>query len=130
MQIARHQEPSHSSLFARENLLGAVALGISVAAGGSVGFCLYMFREHARYVDAFPPGVISGGAAFALNFYPYLMALISLGMGFSGCCLLAGSCWLSKSEGRSVFSFLHVASAVWLLPFFCLAMILIRCFFR
>jgi hypothetical protein len=126
MPIARNQAHNRSSIFDRANLIGAAALGVSVVSAGSVGFSLYMFLEHARYMEGFPPGVISGGTAYAINFYPYLIAIISLGLGFSGGCLLVGSCGMTMSDRRPLFSFLHVASAVSLLPFFYLLLLLIR----
>ncbi len=107
-----------------------MALGINLASAGVIAGTLGILQEHADYVAGFPPGVISGGDAFSLNFLPIVVTLFAMGFGAFGLLLLVSSCWVAHLNRQPMVSAVHICAGVSVLPFFYLAIIFIRSILR
>ena len=85
-----------------------------------------MWDAKNRYVEGFAPGTLSGGLAFSLNFYPFIVTFTSFALGLFGCGLLITSCYLARDDRRRVLTFLHIGSGIILIPVFIALLLFIR----
>ncbi len=105
-------------LASRFRSLGIAAFGFSAASFGAATIAFSLWRDQARFLEGQPPGtIISGGAAFSLNFIPLITTFVTIFLGAVGSVLLGASCGLARLSPQRVLSGLHITTALLLLPF-------------
>ncbi|MEQ1861648.1 MAG: hypothetical protein ABMA13_17150 [Chthoniobacteraceae bacterium] len=112
---------------ARFRPAGIAAFFFAAASSGTAGLAIVLWRDLARYVEGRPPSTIAGGVAFSLNFVPFATSFVAILLGIVGSLVFLVSCGLARQMNQSLFTGLHVITALLLFPsFFFLACFVAR----
>lgn len=91
---------------------------------------MYQWREVDQYRASLPAHAIEGGAAFSLNFFPWLFTFCSIGLGIIAVALLAISFITRYLRRQSPITFFHISAVLALLPFLYLSVRVAMVFLR
>jgi len=91
------------------NILAAAAFSVAFVSTAIHGVAFYMARD----LSAMPPHAVEGGAGFSLAAPVWLVTFAGIALGIVGLAFLLAS---GLTHRHALFSFLHIAALVFLLP--------------
>ncbi|CAN5487849.1 hypothetical protein BH23VER1_BH23VER1_11060 [soil metagenome] len=77
---------------------------------------MYHWRQVDQYRASLPAHATEGSAGFSLHFVPWLLTFSSIGLGLIAVSLLAASFISCHSRRQPQFTFIHISTALALLP--------------